>query len=291
MPDLSVILVSFNDWDHLEKCLDSLRAFQSRIDTEIVVLDNNSSDGSPDFVRRRFPEVKLVCNSENKGFARASNLGIRASTGEFVLFLNTDTVADAEAVIRLLENIRQKASIGAVGPALMKDRRTYQISFGRKVDFFSQLVQKAFFNLYYSRKLKRDKEIREVGWLSGACLMARRKALEEVGGFDENYFLYFEDIDLCYRIREKGWTLQYCPEAHILHIGGTSASLKKKSIRYQYRKSQLYFYRKHTSGLSQKLLRLYLRLNFIFSALLFWRRDGGDSGPIDFFGLLGKQEK
>ncbi len=271
MPDLSVILVSFNDRKHLEKCLQSLKGFPLEVDLEIVTVDNNSSDGSPDLIKNKFPEVKLLCASENLGFAKACNLGILASSGEFVLFLNSDTIAEVQALSVLLDEMKRNPSIGAVGPALLSEQGTYQVSFGKRVDFFSEFIQKGFFNLYYAKKLKSDKKVREVGWLSAACLLVRRKALEEAGCFDENYFLYFEDIDLCYKIRQEGWTLRFCPQVQISHIGGTSTSAVKNSSRYHYRKSQIYFYRKHNSRLSQSMLRVYLWMNFNFGRKKFLR--------------------
>ncbi len=271
MPDLSVILVSFNDRKHLEKCLQSLKDFLLEVDLEIVLVDNNSSDGSPDLIKNKFPEVKLLCASENLGFAKACNLGISASSGEFVLFLNSDTIAEVQALSVLLDEMKRNPSIGAVGPALLSEQGTYQVSFGKRVDFFSEFIQKGFFNLYYAKKLKSDQTVREVGWLSAACLLVRRKALEEAGCFDENYFLYFEDIDLCYKIRQEGWTLRFCPQVQISHIGGTSTSAVKNSSRYHYRKSQIYFYRKHNSRLSQAMLRVYLWMNFNFGRKKFLR--------------------
>lgn len=289
MPELSVILVSFNDWIHLEKCLQSLLAVPPEKNMEVVVVDNNSSDGSPGLVKNRFPEVKLIRNEKNLGFARACNLGIQASAGEFVLFLNNDTIANVQALTVLLEKIRENPSIGAVGPALLSGQKTYQVSFGKKVDFFSEFIQKGFFNLYYAKKLRSDSKVRNVGWLSAACLLARRKALEEAGCFDENYFLYFEDIDLCYKIKQSGWILRFLPQAHIIHFGGTSTSAVKISSRYHYRKSQIYFYRKHNSRLSQSLLWIYLWLNFNFSPTLVHGRKGENFLRKDFLRLLDKE--
>ncbi len=291
MPELSVILVSYNDWIHLEKCLQSLQSLLPEFDLEIIIVDNNSSDGSPDFVRSKFPFVKLLSASENFGFAKASNMGIRVSVGEFVLFLNTDTIANVQALTVLLDEMKRNPSIGAVGPALLLGKEIYQISFGKRVSYFSQFIQKGFFNLYYSRKLKSDKKIREAGWLSAACLLVKRRALEAAGCFDENYFLYFEDIDLCYKIRKAGWKLWFCPQARITHIGGTSTSAVKNSSRYHYRKSQLYFYRKHNSRLSLFLLQVYLWMNVTFNFLVKPKKEGEDYGRKEFLRLLGKRNQ
>ena len=290
MPELSVILVSYNDWIHLEKCLQSMKTFPEE-NLEIIVVDNNSSDGSPDLIKNRFPYVKLLCAEENLGFARASNLGISASSGEYVLFLNSDTIVNAQAITILLNEMKRNPSMGAVGPALLSGQKNYQVSFGKRVDFFCEFIQKGFLNFYYAKKLRSDKKVREVGWLSAACLLVRRKALEEAGRFDENYFLYFEDIDLCCRMRHKGWTLQLCPQAQIIHIGGTSTSLAKSSSRYHYRKSQIYFYRKQNSRISLCLLQVYLWMNFFFSFLFVRRRKGEAFGKKEFLRLLGKKDQ
>ena len=291
MPEISLILVSFNDWIHLEKCLQSLKGCLPELDLEIVVVDNNSTDGSPDLIKKNFPKIKLICNKENLGFSKANNLGIRASAGEFVLFLNSDTIVNTQALTVLLEGMKRNPSIGAVGPALLSGQETYQVSFGKKVDFFSEFIQKGFFNFYYSKKIKSDRKVREVGWLSAACLLVRRKALDEAGGFDENYFLYFEDIDLCCQIRQEGWTLRFCPQAQIIHIGGTSTSAVKNSSRYHYRKSQIYFYRKHNSRLSQGLLKIYLWINITISFLSNQGQNEEDIGRKEYLQLLGKRDQ
>lgn len=261
-PELSVILVNLNDGAHVAGCLSSLAAAARRTRHEIIVVDNASTDGSPDLVGARFPLVKLVRNAVNLGYSRANNLGYRESRGEFILFLNTDTVVPPGTLEALLAEMKQDPGIGAAGPALLRDDNSYQVSFGRRVDFFSELFQKCFFNLYYKNALKFRRKTREVGWLSGAFLLTRRQVLAEVGLFDENFFLYFEDIDLCRRIKKRGYRLAYLPVVSAFHKGGAATSRLKLMSRLEYRKSQLYFYRKHSSRLSFILLGLYLRLGF-----------------------------
>lgn len=289
MPELSVILVSYNDRLHLELCLDSLAEAVRDLETEVVVVDNRSSDGSPELVRKKFPGVRLIENSQNVGFAKACNQGLSQTGGPIVLFLNTDTTVSAETLDLLLEEIRDNPGLGAVGPALETGKGSYQVSFGKRVDFFSAFIQKAVLNPYFTRKLKTDKKKREVGWLSAACLMIRREALEEAGFFDEHFFLYFEDIDLCYRIREKSWKLIFFPRAEMTHIGGTSTSSVKTLSRYHYRKSQIYFYRKHNSGVSLFLLRLYLWLAFtLFSWIRRFGKEEGENDRKNLYELLKK---
>lgn len=267
-PELSVVLVNYNDRIHLKECLSSLTDTVKDISFEVIVIDNQSSDGTSEWIHEHAPRVRLTINTENVGFARANNQGIQESRGEYILFLNTDTILQPQAVAILLEELRSRRSIGAVGPALLCEKNTFQVSFGQKVSFLREIIQKMVLNPYYRIRLKRRATQRQVGWLSAACLLVRKDVLEEVGRFDEKFFLYFEDIDLCIRIGKKGYVLEYLPQARVYHLGGASTEGLKLFSRYHYRKSQIYFYRKHNSKAAITLLRLYLRINFIL--LLGW---------------------
>jgi len=276
MIELSVVLVNFNDRPHLGECLSSLENTSGSLPYEIIVVDNDSADGSPVYIARNFPSVKLIANNVNVGFARANNQGIRESRGAFILFLNTDTAVQPGALTRMLEELRSDAKVGAVGPALLAGRNSYQVSFGGRVNFFSELLQKAVLNPYYKFALRWSRKKRRVGWLSAACLLVRREALLDAAGFDEDFFIYFEDIDLCYRIKKAGRTLVYLPQAKVLHVGGATTSTRLAAGRFEYRKSQLAFYDKHNSKASRLLLRLFLKSNV---RLMAWRgKFRGESG-------------
>jgi len=267
-PELTIVLVNFNDKAHLEDCLSSLEEGTSKLAAEVILVDNHSQDGSPELVRTSFPWVKLIQNMENLGYARANNIGIKASSGEFILFLNTDTVVPPEALPALVAELRARTRVGAVGPALVHESGRYQVSFGGRRNFFSEIGQKYFLNPYYKSVLGRSSKPRDVWWVSGACLLARRTAVEEVGFFDENYFLYFEDIDLCLRMRAKGWKVIFYPGIRITHAGAATTSTLKLQTRLEYRRSQVYFYSKHNSRMSAILLKIFLKLNFGLAALL-----------------------
>jgi GT2 family glycosyltransferase len=267
-PELSVILVNYNDCIHIKECLSSLTDTVKDIPFEVIVIDNQSSDGTPEWIREHAPRVRLTVNSENVGFAAANNQGIRESRGEFILFLNTDTILQPQAVAFLLEELRSNRRLGAVGPTLLCYEKFFQVSFGQKVSFIGEIFQKMVLNPYYRIRLRKGAKNRKTGWLSAACLLTRKDTLEEVGPFDEKFFLYFEDIDLCVRIGEKGYALKYLPQARVYHLGGASTEGLKLFSRYFYRKSQIYFYQKHNSKVALTLLRLYLRINFNF--LLGW---------------------
>jgi GT2 family glycosyltransferase len=272
-------------------CLRSLRDHSGGIGLEVVAVDNNSSDGSQEYIRREFPEVRLIANRENIGFSRANNLGISETRGDYLLFLNTDTAVTQGALSSLLQELRENPSTGAIGPALFRKPNVYQVSFGKKVSFVSQFLQKYFKNFYFALRLKASRRKREVHWLSAACLLVRRSALEEAGYFDENFFLYFEDIDLCRRMRQLGWKLVYLPQAAVFHEGGATTAPRGLRSRLEYRRSQLYFYRKHNSALSLFCLRLYLYLNF---HLLFFRAMKKEKNPELrklFFSLLKEEAR
>jgi GT2 family glycosyltransferase len=269
-PELTIILVNFNDKPHLENCLASLEKGTSGIASEVILVDNHSLDGSQEMVRTSFPWIRLIQNEENLGYAKANNIGIREGCGEFVLFLNTDTVIPPEALPTLLMEMRVKPRVGALGPALVHGAKKFQVSFGRKRDFSSEILQKFILNPYYKLVLKFSHRSREVGWVGGACLLTRRSVLEEVGLFEEKFFLFFEDIDLCLRIKKKGYKIIFFPRVRVFHVGAvttSASSTRRLQTRLEYRRSQLYFYRKHSSRVSVFLLRIYLRLNFAFTFL------------------------
>lgn len=277
-PELSVILVNYNDRAHLPACLSSLEKALAGLSAEVILVDNHSGDGSPEIIRSSFPWVRLIENDQNVGFPRANNAGFKQSRGDYVLFLNTDTVVPASAAAALLAEIKARPEAGAVGPALVHENGRFQVSFGKNVGFFSEIRQKIILNPYYRIALRHSRRSRAVGWLSAACLLTRRTALEAAGLFDEGFFLYFEDIDLCRRISEKGFTLMFLPVVRFSHVEGAATSVRRWQSRLEYRRSQLRFYKKHDSRLSSRLLRLYLKLTSLTLAVSARK----DEGKKDF---------
>jgi GT2 family glycosyltransferase len=262
-PELSIVIVNYNDRAHLPACLTSLEKAVSGLSAEVILVDNQSGDGSPELVRSLFPWVRLIEIGKNVGYPQANNIGFRQSHGEYVLFLNTDTVVPAAAPAALLAEIKARPEVGAVGPALVHENGRFQVSFGKKVGFLSEIRQKLILNSYTRIAFRHSRKLRAVGWLSGACLLARRAAVETAGLFDEGFFLYFEDIDLCRRITDKGFKLVFYPAVRISHVGGAATSARPWQSRLEYRRSQLRFYKKHNSRLSLRLLRLYLKLTVL----------------------------
>jgi len=266
-PRVSVVLVNFNDRQHLEACLSSLRMGASPLAYDVTLVDNASADGSAEMAASRFPEVRLIRNTVNVGFGRANNQAAAESRAEFLLFLNTDTVMGAGAVAALVKEMQRDSRAGAAGPALIRAPGRYQVSFGRRVDFLAQLLQKTVINPYRKIQLRFARKTRKTGWLSAACLLCRREAFAAVGGFDERFFIYFEDIDLCFRMRKAGWRLLHVPSARVVHEGGATTRPRFSSSRLEYRRSQVLFYEKNNSRTSLALLRGYLRTGLALRGL------------------------
>ncbi len=284
---LSVILVSYNARAPLEACLRSLTTSVADIPHEIIVVDNASQDGTAEMVERAFPEVRLIRNRENLGYPKANNQGVAAAEGEFVLLLNPDTEVPPGAPDRLMAELRARPRAGAVAPVLRLPSGRIQVSFGWSVGFLSESAKKLVLNRFLSRWAEKHRSPRKMGWLGGACLLIRREVLEQVRGFDETFFLYFEDIDLCYRIRNLGFDLYLVPDVEIRHVGGASISGLRLLGRFHYRRSQLRFYRKHASLVSRWCLKSYLWLNFcVLYARGKWERAGDMDLRRRFFRLL-----
>ena len=265
MPTLSIIIVSFNARDDLARCLESLHRPSASTPHEIIVVDNASHDGSVD-VARRWPSVRTIEAGANLGFARASNIGIRASRGDVLLLLNSDTVVPPDAVDRLVEELRRGDEVAVVGPRLVDGEGRAELSFGSMIGPFSELRQKMLVR-GQARGLPILSGIVErltarpqrPDWVSGACLLVHRADAEAVGLLDERYFMYAEDVDFCAAIRARKRSIRFTPAVTVVHRRGRSAVTARDATERAYRRSQLAFYEKHHPRW-MPILRLYLRL-------------------------------
>jgi N-acetylglucosaminyl-diphospho-decaprenol L-rhamnosyltransferase len=258
--DLSVIIVSWNTRDILLNCLASVAC--SAGEYGVVVVDNGSQDGSTAAVRDSFPKVKIIQCAANQGYACGNMIGLRATTGRYVLFLNSDTVVPSNALHRLVAFLEQRPKAAACGPRLARADGTIQaFAFGSDPTL-SYLMARTCARLGLRPPLHNWEmdEVQLVDWVSGACLLARRSALDQVAGFDERMFLYFEDNDLCLRLRRAGWQVFYNPTVSIVHIGGASP-LNNALRREYYDESLRYFYAKHYTFLQGAVLRIMLPLH------------------------------
>ena len=255
-PALSIIIVSFNARTDLERCLESLKAAPPVAPHEILVVDNGSSDGSAD-AARRWPAVIVIEMGGNLGFSRANNAGIRASRGASILLLNSDTVVPAGAIDRLLAELDGDADVAVVGPRLVDGGGRAELSFGRMIGPFNELRQKRLQRSDAVDTMTRQRQYPD--WVSGACLLVRRADAEAVGGLDERYFMYTEDVDFCAALRARGRRILFTPDIEVVHTRGRSAASAPLATREHYRRSQLAFYEKHHRRWAP-LLKLYVRI-------------------------------
>lgn len=265
MPDLAIIIVSYNAAADLDRCLQSLHEHPPGMPHTIVVVDNASSDGSAE-AARRWPGVRVIEAGGNLGFARANNLGIRATSEALILLLNSDTLVPAGAIDRLVADLVAHPDAAVAGPRIVDADGRAELSFGAALTPFAELRQKLLVGLQrrgvwpFPRLVER--RTRQAGWrdwVSGACLLVRRADAERVGLLDERYFIYIEDVDFCTAIRAAGRRVRFTPAAEIVHLRGRSVAAAPDATRRAYRRSQLLYYRKHRP-FWVPWLRAYLRL-------------------------------
>jgi GT2 family glycosyltransferase len=265
-PRLSIVIVSFNTRADLERCLDSLVSAPPSVTHEIVVVDNASHDGSPDAVRARWHSVRVIEQGANSGFSAANNAGIRGSTGELILLLNSDCMVPAGAIDALIARLTAAPEAAVAGPRLVDGAGRPEVSFGAMISPLAELRQKWTLALYERRVGWMERRVTEatsreqyVDWVSGAALLAYRVDLQAAGLLDERYFLYTEDVDLCAAIRARGRRILFTPAATITHLRGRSRASVPAASNTAYRRSHLAFYEKHHPRWAP-VLRAYLRL-------------------------------
>jgi N-acetylglucosaminyl-diphospho-decaprenol L-rhamnosyltransferase len=263
-PAVAAVVVSFEARAPLLSCLASLRA-HVRLPLDVVVVDNASGDGSSAAVRSAFPEASVLANAENLGFARACNQGLFATRAPRVLFLNPDARVEDGAVEALATHLERRTDVGVVGPRTVFPDGTPQVSTGAFLTPLSEWSQRRLVRGVRRRSpaALREAERRhareyEPDWVSGSCMLARREALVAVGGWDEGYFLYEEDVDLCLRLRRAGWRAAFAPDAVVVHVLGASARAAPARSRLEYHRSHLRYYRLHNGPWASALLRAYL---------------------------------
>jgi GT2 family glycosyltransferase len=253
---VSIVIVSFNARADLERCLESLHAAPPATPHDIVVVDNASTDGSA-AAARRWPHATVIEVGSNVGFARANNIGINASGGANLLLLNSDTIVPPAAIDRLLAELERQPDVAVAGPRLVDGSGRAELSFGRMIGPFNEFRQKRRAQSGAVDALTKERQYPD--WVSGACLLVRRADAEAVGGLDERYFMYAEDVDFCAAIRARGRRILFFPDVEVVHLGGRSAAAAPQATRAAYRRSQIAFYEKHHPGWAP-LLKLYLRL-------------------------------
>ncbi|WP_340105860.1 glycosyltransferase [Rhodohalobacter sp. 8-1] len=268
--DLSIIIVNYNVKEFLANCLQSVRKASKEISTEVFVVDNDSSDGSIPFLKKRFDDVTYIENRENVGFGKANNQAIEKATGTYTLLLNPDTLLQEDTLDILIGYMSNHDSCGACGCKILNPDGTFAPESRRAIPTVSAAIYKAIgltalfpnnkhFGAYY-QGWKGEDERGEVPVLSGSFMFFRTRCLKQVGGFDERFFMYGEDIDLCYRVSEAGWEIHYVPETSIIHYKGESTKKNELSYHKVFNDAIYKFFDKHYTS----------RYSHLFKFLIFW---------------------
>jgi GT2 family glycosyltransferase len=252
---LSIIILCWNDLKVFANCLQSIYAMTHKTEFEVIVSDNGSSDGSVEFIRKNYPQVRVIENGRNLRFAKANNVGIRASRGEYVLILNPDTIVHESTLDTMVRFADEHPESGAVGCKVLNSDGSSQES-ARPL----QTIRSEWISALYLKQLGRVSDWfhpgsyvgwggdtqRAVGWLTGCFILVRGDLLRRIGGFDEQFFYYYEDMDLCRRIWTSGYSIIYTPDVAITHLGGHSTKKRFPALTFALDSQitrYLYFYK------------------------------------------------
>lgn len=270
MPDVSIIIVNWNTSDLLAKCLRCVETTVKQASYEIWVVDNASTDGSPDMVRRDFPNVRLIANAENAGFARANNQAMKLASGRYVLLLNSDAFVKDNTIDYMVRFMDTHPEAGMAGCKLLYEDGRLQPSCSTFPTLATEVMiafglDKLFpGSPIFGRYMMTDwdyGDTRQVDVIMGAFMLARAEAIRQVGLLDEGFFMYSEEVDWCYRFKQAGWKIFYTPEVETVHLwGGSSKAVRVETLIRLYR-SRVQFFRKHYGGLTVALYKFILGLN------------------------------
>jgi GT2 family glycosyltransferase len=271
---LTIVIINWNTKEDLLSCLSSIWKERGGVEKEVFVVDNGSKDGSAEAVRKEHPLTKVLENETNWGFARAVNLALRQMKGRYALLLNPDTRLKKESTERLISFMDDHPKVGVVGPQLLNSDGSKQNSIANFPTLATELLNKSLLRWLFPKKFpgkeRNYTEPIEVDSVIGACMMVRQETLKQVGLLDENYFLFLEETDWCYRIRAAGWNVYHCPRAEIIHFQGKSAGAEKGRARLEYYRSRYHFFKKNRGNIQWLILLIggLIRLSFelIFTA-------------------------
>jgi N-acetylglucosaminyl-diphospho-decaprenol L-rhamnosyltransferase len=274
--NLSIIIVSWNVADVLRVCLDSILAEPTKLTLEIIVVDSASSDTSVTMIQTEYPQVTLLAQTENLGFVKCNNIGLKASSGRHVLLLNPDTEIIGDALATMVAYLDAHPDVGIVGPHTLNTDRTTQPTKRRfptiATGFFESTwlqgyAPKSLMDWYYTVDIA-DQATGDVDWVQGSALMARRSVYEQIGGLDEGFFMFSEELDWCKRAKDSGWRVVYVGAAQIVHHGGKSTEQIASRKHIYFHKSKLRYFRKNYGWIVAQGLRVFLLLNYVWQIFL-----------------------
>jgi N-acetylglucosaminyl-diphospho-decaprenol L-rhamnosyltransferase len=260
-PELSIVILNWNTRELLAQCIDAIVRHIGNTSYEVVVVDNASTDGSQDMLATRFSWVRLIQNTQNVGFARANNRGMRECCGANMLLLNTDAFVRAGSLQAMMQVLHTQPHAGIVGAHLLNADGSFQAShtpfpsLPQEFMILSGLGRALLGPHYPSRGAEENMGPQKVDYVEGAALLVRREAFEKAGGLDEDFFMYAEEVDWCYAMKKAGWQVWYAPEAKITHLGGASSKNRKTAREADLYRSRVRFFRKHHGVVPAALLK------------------------------------
>lgn len=273
--DLSIIIVNWNVRDLLRQCLDSINQGQGELRIETIVVDSASSDDSVAMIADEFPGVVVLPQSENVGFPRGNNIGLAQAKGRYLLLLNPDTEVIADALPRMVAFLEADSTIGALGPQLLNPDGSIQSSRRRFPTFATGFLESTWLEGYAPGVVRRyraldlpDDLIADVDWVVGAAIIVPRIVYESIGGMDEAYFMYSEELDWCRRIKAAGWRVVYYPEARVSHHYGKSSEQAITSRHINFQRAKLRYFRKYHGRLVAAVLRAFLLFSYTLQVVV-----------------------
>jgi GT2 family glycosyltransferase len=269
---LSIVIVNWNTEEYLLHCLRSIFEMGQGTAWEIIIVDNGSQDGGRIEVKRAFPSVHIIENEKNLGFAKAVNQGLQKASGRYALLLNPDTQVKDGAIERLVSFMDAHSDVGVVGAQLLNADGSKQNSIANFPSLATELLNKSLLRWLSPKRFPGKEESYagpiEVDSVIGACMVVRRKAMEQVGLLDEDYFLFLEETDWCYRMKRAGWKIYHVPQAEVYHFQGKSAETAKKRAKVEFYRSRYHFFRKNRGSLQWSILLSGLMIRLIFELLM-----------------------
>jgi GT2 family glycosyltransferase len=283
--DISIIIVSWNVRELLRGCLKAVNSEQSTVNsrqsdtvhcslsTELLVVDNASRDSTVEMVRAEFPSAHVIANSANLGFTRANNQALAIAQGRYLFLLNPDTELKPGALQTLYEFAEQNPRAGIIGPQLFYGDGSHQSSRRRFPTLATAFLESTILQEWFPRNRvltdyylrdTRDDAIQPVDWINGAAMFVRRDVYDQIGGLDERFFMYSEELDWCYRAKRAGWEIVYLPTAQVIHYEGKSSAQAVAARDIHFNTSKIYFFRKTRGMFVAQILRAFLLATFVF---------------------------
>jgi N-acetylglucosaminyl-diphospho-decaprenol L-rhamnosyltransferase len=270
--DLSIIIVSWNVADLLAACLNSTLANSGSLQIETIVVDSASSDNTVSMIQQRYPQVKLLAQTQNLGFSRCNNIGLATASGRCLMLLNPDTEIIGDALSAMTAYLDSYHDVGIVGPHTLNSDGTTQSTRRRFPNLLTAFFESTWLQSYAPKSLldhyyirhEPDDAIMDVDWMQGSALMLRREVYAQIGGLDEGYVMYSEEVDWCKRAKGAGWRVVYLGTASIVHHGGKSSEQVVARSHVHFQQSKLRYFRKYHGWLVAQILRLFLLFNYLW---------------------------